>query len=69
MRRTRLKPTAVLTIDPKPYRQAAPADGSRRSLAIGLLVLLNVTAIYVVYGPPTRLALGIVTAFLDHSIR
>lgn len=69
MRRTRLKPTAILTIDPKPNRQAAPADGSRRSVAIGLLVLLIVAAIYVVYGPPTHLALGIVTPFLDHPIR
>jgi hypothetical protein len=69
MRRTRLKPTAVLTIDPKPYRQTAPADGSLRSVAISLLGLLIIAVVYVLYDPSTRLSLGIVAAFLDRSIR
>jgi hypothetical protein len=32
-------------------------------------MLLIIATIYVVYNPSTRLALGNVTAFLDHSIR
>jgi hypothetical protein len=65
MRRTRLKPTATLTIDPKPQDDGAPANRSTRVLTTLALALVAVAAAYVFYEPPSRLVLGFATAFIN----
>ena len=69
MRRTRLKPTAILMIDPKPMEQQQNAARVGRYVVAALFLLGAAAAAYTYYQPPTHLALGIVTALVDYQIR
>jgi hypothetical protein len=69
MRRTRLKPTAVLTIDPKPFQEPAREGRVRRHLALGVLFAIAAAAASVIYEQPKQLAFGVVTAVLDQTVR